>query len=115
MTVFSGSCHCGKICFTVEGVLRQVMDCNCSICRKTGFLHWIVPEESVQLTSGEPTTYVWGTGTARHLFCPLCGVAPLRRPRLDPMSWSVNVRCLDGVDLLSLEVEFCDGALLPLP
>lgn len=27
-----GSCHCGKVRFTVEGDLEQVIECNCSHC-----------------------------------------------------------------------------------
>lgn len=113
----TGSCHCGAIRFEVAGRPTRVIDCDCSICRKTGFLHWIVGESQVRILDGAGAiaTYRWGTGTARHHFCPTCGVAPLRRPRLDPSSWSVNARCLDGIDLDALEREPCDGRSLPLP
>ena len=50
-----------------------------------------------------------GTGRARHYFCPVCGVAVLRNPRGDPSKFSVNARCIDGVDLSALEREHIDG------
>lgn len=33
---YTGSCHCGKVAFEVEGELKEVLDCNCSICQKKG-------------------------------------------------------------------------------
>lgn len=98
---FKGSCHCGELRFEVEGSIDAVIDCDCSICRMTGFLHWIVDEEQIALhiRPGEVTTYIWGSGEARHYFCRSCGVAPLRRPRIAPEKYSVNLRCLEGVQI----------------
>ena len=33
-----GSCHCGKVAFEVETDLDQVVSCNCSHCRRKGYL-----------------------------------------------------------------------------
>lgn len=114
---YHGSCHCGSIRLEVTGDLVSVMDCNCSICRRTAFLHWVVENDQVELHDPNKrlVSYVWGTGAARHYFCSTCGVSPLRRPRMKPDGYSVNVRCLEGVDLASLEVEACDGQALDLP
>jgi hypothetical protein len=111
---YRGSCHCGDFQIEVTGDLVSVMECNCSICHATGFLHWIVNEEQVVVLSDPAvtTTYVWGTGVARHYFCKRCGVALLRRPMVKPDGFSVNVRCLDNTDLSSLEVEYFDGKTL---
>lgn len=35
---YKGGCHCGRIAFDVEGEIDQVMECNCSICTKRGYL-----------------------------------------------------------------------------
>lgn len=42
MPTYRGGCHCGRIRFEVDGVLDAVTNCNCSICRMTGYLHWDV-------------------------------------------------------------------------
>ena len=112
-TRFNGGCHCGRVRFEVDAVAPlHVLDCNCSICRMTGFLHLIVTAERFRLLSGEDSLadYRFGTGTARHFFCSHCGVKSFYVPRSHPDGYSVNARCLDGVDLASLSVTpFDDG------
>jgi hypothetical protein len=85
--------------------------CNCSICTKKGFIHLIVPPEDFRLVSGrdELATYEFNTKTAKHHFCRTCGMHPFYVPRSDPDKIDVNVRCLDGVDLKTLEVTTFDG------
>ena len=72
-------------------------ECNCSICRMTGYLHLIVDEERFRLDQGRRrlATYSFNTGTAKHLFCSVCGVKSFYVPRSNPDGFSVNVRCLD--------------------
>jgi hypothetical protein len=88
-----------------------VSECNCSICTKKGYLHWIVPRESFHLlTPAENvSTYTFNTGVAKHHFCPHCGVAAFYVPRSDPDKIDVNARCLDGVEFAELKVERFDG------
>jgi hypothetical protein len=88
-----------------------VVECNCSICTRKGYLHWIVPRERFRLVGGEEAlaTYRFGTMTARHHFCRTCGVAAFYVPRSHPDHVDVNVRCLDGVDPAALVVAPFDG------
>jgi hypothetical protein len=59
------SCHCGHIQLEVAAELSDVFDCNCSICSRTGFLHWYVPPEAVRLVTEKRrfSTYVWRSVT----------------------------------------------------
>jgi hypothetical protein len=111
MTMFRGGCHCGRIAFEVDGDIDRVVECNCSICTKKAYLHWIVACDRFRLLRGEGdlTTYTFNTGVAKHHFCPVCGVAPFYIPRSDPDKIDVNVRCLEGVDAHGLRVERFDG------
>jgi hypothetical protein len=95
----------------VEASLDGVTECNCSICTKKAFLHLIVPPERFQLLQGEDalTAYQFNTGTARHLFCRVCGAHPYYIPRSDPDKVDVNVRCLEGVDLNAVQIARFDG------
>ncbi|MBS0582554.1 MAG: GFA family protein, partial [Proteobacteria bacterium] len=48
-----GRCHCGAVRFEVDAPARiAALDCNCSICRMTGFLHLIVPAARFRLRAG---------------------------------------------------------------
>ena len=107
----SGGCHCGAIRFEAELGEAPVsaIDCNCSVCRMTGFLHLIVPHEQFELVSGRDdlASYRFGTGTAEHLFCRHCGVKSFYQPRSHPEAWSINAHCLDHP--VELAIETFDG------
>ena len=106
--IHNGGCHCGAVAFEVEAPPRLVAsDCNCSICRMSGYLHLIVPRSRFRLLQGadELTEYKFNTGTARHLFCRRCGVKSFYVPRSNPDGYSVNVRCLDGATIEHVEVQ----------
>lgn len=108
---YFGSCHCGTVTFSVEaGEELEVENCNCSICRKSGFLHLIVPKRDFALLTGEDaiTTYTFGSGVAKHTFCKHCGVKPFYTPRSNPDGVDINVNCLDTEKLKLKIVEF-DG------
>ena len=95
---YSGSCHCGAIRFEIEAdEVLHVEDCNCSICKKTGFLHLILPIQKFKILQGENNiqTYKFNTGTAKHTFCKICGVKPFYIPRSNPDGIDINLRCID--------------------
>lgn len=106
-----GGCHCGLVRFEVDAPAHpQVQECNCSICRMTGFLHLIVPASRFRLLQGQDALaeYRFNTGTARHLFCKHCGVKAFYVPRSHPHGCSVNVRCLDEGTLQGYELSLFD-------
>ena len=103
-----GGCHCGAVSFEVDAPARlAVSDCNCSICRLSGYLHLIVPRERFRLLKGADslTEYTFNTGTARHLFCRHCGVKSFYVPRSNPDGYSVNARCLERATIEHLDIE----------
>ena len=107
-----GGCHCGAVRFEVDAPDRLVVqDCNCSICRMSGYWHLIVPAARFRLLRGREAlqTYVFNTGTARHLFCRTCGVKSFYVPRSNPDGFSVNARCLDATTIAEIAIEAFDG------
>jgi len=111
MRSYEGGCHCGRVRFRVTAELTGIADCNCSVCTKKGFLHLIVAPEQFELLSGSDdlSTYQFNTGTAKHSFCRHCGIHPFYVPRSDPDKIDVNVRCLDDIDLTTIQVTPFDG------
>lgn len=117
MSTHHGSCHCGRIAFTVEGEIGGVIECNCSICRRRGSLLAFFPREALALSTpeGDYATYRFNRHAIDHHFCPACGVAPFSEgvdPRTGAKMAAVNVRCLADVDLDALKVRPFDGASL---
>jgi hypothetical protein len=115
-TTYSGGCHCGRVRYEVKADLSKVMSCNCSICAKRGALIVGVPEAEFKQTSGgdDLTDYQFNRKVIHHLFCPACGVESFARgtgPNGSKMV-AINVRCLDGVNLDTLNVVKFDGASL---
>lgn len=111
MIEVSGGCHCGAVRFTAKmpDPPVEALDCNCSICSMTGFLHVMVQHEDFELVTGRDSlaSYRFGTGAAEHLFCSNCGVKSFYQPRSHPDAWSVNAHCLD--EPVELEIERFDG------
>jgi hypothetical protein len=110
--VHRGGCHCGRVRFEVDAPRDlDVLDCNCSICRMSGYLHLIVPQSSFRLQQGREslTTYAWGTGAARHLFCRVCGIKSYYVPRSNPDGIDVNARCLEEGTVGRLTIQPFEG------
>ena len=108
----TGGCHCGRVRFEVDGPATIDADqCNCSICRKSGYLHMIVPKSDFRLISGQDDieTYTFNTGAAQHYFCAKCGIKSFYVPRSHPDGISVNVNCLDPETVDSINVTPFDG------
>ena len=107
-----GGCHCGRVRFEVDAPARiEVFDCNCSMCAKSAYLHLIVDRRKFRIVSGMDalTTYRFNTGTARHLFCRICGIKSFYVPRSHPDGYSVNARCLDAGTVAGMTVKPFDG------
>lgn len=112
MVKHRGSCHCGAVRFEVEAPSEiEAIECNCSICSKTGFLHLIVPKSRFRLIQGSENlrTYTFNTGVAKHLFCNDCGVKSFYIPRSNPDGYSVNIRCLESSTIAKIRVKHFDG------
>ncbi len=107
-----GACHCGAVRFAValpDDITAH--ECNCSLCKKVGFLHLIIPKDRFTIKEGEDhlTDYRFNSGVAKHYFCKTCGVKAFYVPRSNPNGWSVNLRCLDRTEFTKITIEPFDG------
>ena len=109
--LYHGSCHCRKVQFSVEApTILEADRCNCSICKKGGLLHLIVPKSKFKILTGEDSlqTYTFGSGIAKHYFCKVCGCKPFYIPRSNPDGVDVNINCLD-TPAKSINISEFDG------
>jgi hypothetical protein len=111
LVVHRGGCHCGRVRFEVDAPAAiAALDCNCSICRMSGFLHLIVPAVRFRLLAGADalSEYTFNTGTAKHRFCRHCGIKSFYVPRSNPDGFDVNVHCLDPATIERIDVALFD-------
>lgn len=112
---FEGSCHCGKVVYTVDADLPAgAMRCNCSHCRRKGFLLAFFPIEQFRLERGEDDlkSYLFHKHKIEHRFCTTCGTQSFAigsTPDGAKMA-AVNLRCVPEADLDALEIQNVDGA-----
>jgi hypothetical protein len=112
---FDGTCHCGAVAFTVEAdTPTTAISCNCSHCRRKGFLLAFFPASSVKLARGSDAleTYTFNTHRLSHRFCRTCGVQPFAEGKGPDgaETRAINLRCVPTVDLDALELTTFNGA-----
>lgn len=113
---YTGSCHCGKVRFEVEGEVDGGLACNCSMCSRRASLLWFVPRGQLRLLSDERDlgSYLFNKHVIRHRFCPACGIHAFgEAPRADGTQMAaVNLRVLEDFDLEKVPVKHFDGRAL---
>lgn len=73
----TGGCLCGAVRFEVDGPLRDVIVCHCSLCRRAGTsaaAYTSAPRSAIRLVAGTPRVYVDANGRERS-FCDGCGAS----------------------------------------
>ena len=81
------SCHCGGVEAEVtvpDKGFEKVLRCNCSMCKKKGYIIGVVGPDDFKLTKGKELLklYQFYTKTAKHYFCKVCGIHTHNRPCL---------------------------------
>lgn len=112
MINLQGGCHCQAIRFEVNLPNNAYLtQCNCSMCKKTGFVHLIVPKSKFTLLKGQAklNCYQFNKNIAKHYFCRQCGIKSFYIPRSNPDGFSVNARCLDDDIWQQWPIDDFDG------
>lgn len=112
--MFSGTCHCGAVTFTLEKAPEWLTQCNCSICRRLGALWAHAPIGEVTVTGEGDATfgYVWGDRTIAFHTCRTCGCTT-HWQNLQPEGtgrMAVNCRLCEPSSIADLRIRQLDGA-----
>jgi hypothetical protein len=111
--MIQGSCHCGAVRWTFEGVPDGATACNCTICRRYGVL-WAYDFEDEEIRVAGPTSvYVRGDQIGFH-FCPTCGCLAywrgLKAREDGRRRIAVNLRLADEPEAVAeIPVDHFDG------
>ena len=70
------NCHCKKIQIEVDTDLKNLIRCNCSICKKKGAVMAIVGPGKLRVLKGEEYLSMcqFHSKVAKHYFCSNCGI-----------------------------------------
>ncbi|GAB2224817.1 hypothetical protein Droror1_Dr00005594 [Drosera rotundifolia] len=113
LVMHCGGCHCRSVRWRVEAPSSVVAwECNCSDCSMRGNTHFIVPSEKFELLGNSKeflTTYTFGTHTAKHTFCKVCGITSFYMPKSNLDGIAVTYQCVDPGTLSHVEVRKFDG------
>ncbi|KAG6515607.1 hypothetical protein ZIOFF_026036 [Zingiber officinale] len=74
--------------------------------------NFVVPSSKFKLAADSEqflTTYSFGTHTAKHTFCKLCGITSFYFPRSNPDGVAVTVSCVDPGTIKHIETRYYDG------
>ena len=98
MPTYTGSCHCEKVAFEVEGNIEGALSCNCSICSRKGALLWFVPRSSFKLKTAESaaSTDEFNKHRIKHRFCHVpatCSTIPMGRMASRPSMTTTAHAC----------------------
>ena len=109
--LYSGSCHCGSVKFSLKTDLSKVVQCNCSICKRKNAKMNLVPKDAITITHGEEnlTIYQFGTNIAKHFFCKTCGIYTHHQRKSDPNGIGVNLGCLNVLDSFAIDSELLNN------
>ncbi|MED7788535.1 GFA family protein [Francisella sp. 19X1-34] len=113
-TKYRSTCHCNAIelqLYLPNG-LENLRRCNCSICSRKGAIVASVLLDNLEIIKGQEkfTKYTFGTHTAEHYFCSVCGIYTHHKRRSNPNEYGINIACIDGVDIDKFKnVEYLDG------
>ncbi|NEK33426.1 GFA family protein [Rhizobium leguminosarum] len=114
--MLTGSCHCGKASWTLEGDPGSITACNCTLCRRYGTL-WAYDYEGERIAlTGETASYTRGDSdepSLEILFCPSCACVSswrgLRLPKDGRRRMAVNMRLAPPDLVQHLPIDHFDG------
>ncbi len=114
MSVQKLTCHCGavELAVTLSDGLNTARRCDCSYCRRRGAIAVSANLADLKVVRGQDklTLYTWGTHTAKHYFCSVCGIYTHHQRRSNPNEYGVNVAGIEGVNPRNLgNVPWADG------
>ncbi|WP_137931016.1 GFA family protein [Mesorhizobium comanense] len=81
-----GSCLCGAIRFRTRGVLRGVIYCHCSQCRKQSghfYAATNIADADIVVEGADNITWYEASSFAKRGFCKTCGSLLFWKPRED--------------------------------
>tara|TARA_R110000772_G_scaffold134490_4_gene243032 strand:- start:1061 stop:1408 length:348 start_codon:yes stop_codon:yes gene_type:complete len=113
MSIVWGSCHCGAVEIMIPEAPKKILQCNCSLCRKTGWIGGYYGPADIRIEALEDVLvrYVQGDKMLALWHCKTCGSTthwtPLTAP---PDRMGINMRLFDRELWQEAKISEVDGA-----
>jgi hypothetical protein len=108
--LIESSCVCGAVRLAITHAPDEVLDCNCSICRRYGALWAYYSLKDVIVPSGLTDTYLRGAKHTEFHRCKICGCVTHWSPTDKRDRMGVNARLMAPEILSQVRVRHLDGA-----
>ncbi|MGH7923683.1 MAG: GFA family protein [Candidatus Binatus sp.] len=108
--MIESSCVCGAVRLAIARAPDEVLDCNCSICRRYGVLWAYYSLKDVIVPSGLTDTYLRGAKHTAFHRCKVCGCVTHWSPTDQRDRMGVNARLMAPEILSQVRVRHLDGA-----
>jgi hypothetical protein len=117
VTALVGSCHCGRVRITLPRAPDEILQCNCTLCTKTGFQGMYFSSDELEI-EGETDPYVRADSNPPFLAtqrCRHCGIVTHWTPLSDPPHerMGVNTRLFEPGAFNGIPVTEVDGRSRP--
>jgi hypothetical protein len=111
--MIEGTCHCGAVRFSFEGVPEGATACNCTVCRRYGTL-WAYDYDGEGIkVSGATRAYSRGSRSISFNFCPDCGCMVFWRgmkpDKEGRFRIAVNLRLAEPEAVAAIPIDHFDG------
>lgn len=111
--MIEGSCLCGHVRWTFDGVPEGATACNCTACRRYGALWAYDYDDQGIKVSGPTTTYTRDNPSLGFHFCPDCGCVAYWRSVTTGKDGrrriAVNLRLAEPETVAAIPIDHFDG------
>lgn len=110
--MLEGTCLCGSVGWTLQGIPKSATSCSCTACRRYGTL-WAYGFEDEDITlRGQAVAFIRGDSLSFN-FCPTCGnISHWRGLTVDGQGrrrCAVNLRLTEPAAIADVAIRHFDG------
>ena len=108
--MIESSCVCGAVRLAISRAPDELVDCNCSICRRYAALWAYYPLKDVVVPGGLTDVFMLGPKKIEFHRCKTCGCVTHWSPRDQRDEMGVNARLMEHEVVARARVRHLDGA-----
>jgi hypothetical protein len=108
--LIESSCVCGAVRLAITHAPDELVDCNCSICRRYAALWAYYSLKDVIVPGGLTDTFMQGPKKIEFHRCKICGCVTHWSPKDQRDRMGVNARLMEPEVVARARVRHLDGA-----